>query len=341
MHDTCHGTPKLYEVFDKDFFIGAAVNTSTIKSHDELLKHHFNSITAENEMKFENVHPAENKYTFDQADQIVAFANDQGKNIRGHTLVWHNQTPAWVFENEEGTNISRSMLLERMASHMESIIGRYKGKVYSWDVVNEAVSDKSGEFLRPSPWLKTIGEDYIAKAFEYARQIDPDTLLFYNDYNEFVPEKRDKIYRLVKSIVDKDIPIDGIGLQGHWNLEFPSIDLIRRGIEKYASLGLQLHITELDISVFSHDDKRTDVKQPSEDMLIRQAERYQEIFSLFKEYRDHLTSVTFWGVADDDTWLDNFPVRGRKNWPFLFDELHQPKQSFWEIVKLARQAAER
>lgn len=330
---TLSNIPKLREAYQEHFLIGAAVNPLTLETQRDLLAYHFNSVTAENEMKFERLQPAEGEYTFEQADQMVAFAQTNGMEIRGHTLVWHNQTPRWMFEGRDGTPVDRNTLLARMKAHIDTVVSRYKGSIYAWDVVNEAVSDKDGELLRPSPWLDIIGEDFIAKAFEYAHEADPDTFLFYNDYNESVPEKREKIYDLVKSLKEKDVPIHGIGLQAHWNLEFPTLDHIRQAIERYASLGLMLHITEMDVSVFQHDDKRTDLKQPTEEMLHRQAERYGQMFQLFKEYRDCISSVTFWGAADDYTWLDHFPVKGRKNWPFPFDEEHRPKQAYWEIIQ--------
>ncbi|WP_078553762.1 endo-1,4-beta-xylanase [Bacillus alkalicellulosilyticus] len=329
-------TMKLHEAFKDHFLIGAATNPWTLKKQSELLKNHFNSVTAENEMKFVSLQPSENEFTFDNADLMMSFAKENGMGVRGHTLVWHNQTPKWVFEKQDGSPIDRDALLMRMKSHIDTVMKRYKGEIYAWDVVNEAVSDKDDEILRPSKWLDIIGEDFISKAFEYAHEADPHALLFYNDYNESVPEKREKIYKLVKSLKEKDIPIHGVGLQAHWKLENPSLDLIRQAIERYAELGLKLHITELDVSVFEHEDNRTDLKEPTTDMLERQAERYGELFQLLKEYSRDITSVTFWGAADDYTWLDNFPIRGRKNWPFPFDEHHKPKQSFYELIKVAR-----
>ncbi|WP_199613875.1 endo-1,4-beta-xylanase [Paenibacillus alkalitolerans] len=328
--------PKLHEAFKQHFLIGAAVNPMTLDTQRELLTHHFNSVTAENEMKFERLHPSEDQYTFDDANRLVEFAKANGMGVRGHTLVWHNQTPQWVFEDRNGSAVDRETLLARMKSHIETVVTRYKGSIYAWDVVNEAVSDKSGELLRTSKWLDIAGEDFIAKAFEYAHAADPGAQLFYNDYNESVPEKREKIYTLVKSLKEKGVPIHGIGLQAHWNLEHPTIDDIREAIERYASLGMKLHITELDVSVFRHDDRRTDLAAPNDEMLERQAERYKQFFQLFKEYSDHIKSVTFWGAADDYTWLDNFPVNGRKNWPFLFDTEHKPKQSYWDVLDVAR-----
>ncbi|MFG1732345.1 endo-1,4-beta-xylanase [Paenibacillus sp. 843] len=327
--------PSLHEAYGNSFKIGAAVNPITMVTQKELLAHHFNSVTAENEMKFERLHPSEEVYTFDQADQIVSFAKSNGMAVRGHTLVWHNQTPEWVFQNSSGGKAGRELVLARMKAHIHEVVGRYRGDIYSWDVVNEAIADSGSELLRSSPWLASIGEDFIAKAFEYAHEADPQALLFYNDYNESVPEKREKIYALLKSLKEQDVPIHGVGLQAHWNLEFPSLDDIRRAIERYASLGLMLHITELDVSVFAHEDKRTDLAAPTEEMLERQAERYGQLFRLLKEYSGSIASVTFWGAADDYTWLDHFPVRGRKNWPFVFDENHLPKESYWNLLKEA------
>lgn len=333
MSQSAQELAKLKDVFQGQFLVGAAVNPRTLVGQRDLLREHFNSVTAENEMKFERLQPEEGRYTFEHADRMMDFAREHGIGVRGHTLVWHNQTPAWVFEDGSGGTIDREGLLARMKSHIDTVVGRYKGEIYAWDVVNEAVADSGPEVLRESPWLSIAGEDFIARAFEYAHAADPGALLFYNDYNESVPEKREKIYTLVKSLLDRDVPIHGVGLQAHWSLFHPDTDDIRRAIERYASLGLKLHITELDVSVFAHDDKRTDLKEPSADMMERQAERYGEFFGLFREYSEYITSVTFWGAADDYTWLDYFPVRSRKNWPFLFDAAHQPKPSFWKVVQ--------
>jgi endo-1,4-beta-xylanase len=320
--------PSLSKVYEQSFTIGAAVNLTTIESQKELLKKHFNSITAENDMKFIEIQPAEGQFTFEKADQLAAFAKGNGMKMRGHTLVWHNQTPDWVFQDAD-----RETLLQRMKQHITTVMKRYKGTIFCWDVVNEAVTDEGSELYRPTKWLEIIGEEYIEKAFEFAHEADPDALLFYNDYNESNPEKREKIYKLVKSLVDKGVPIHGVGLQAHWNLVNPSLEDIRTAIERYASLGLKLHLTELDVSVFNFEDKRTDLTEPTSEMLELQAERYQQIFQLLRQYRDNITSVTFWGAADDYTWLSDFPVRGRKNWPFLFDENHQPKESFWKVIQ--------
>ena len=333
------GLPKLHEAFGDCFRIGAAVNPFTIESQRELLAHHFNSVTAENEMKFGSLHPEEKRYTFERADRIMDFATANGMGVRGHTLVWHHQTSDWVFEAKGGGAVDRDTLLERLKAHIDTVVTRYKGSIYAWDVVNEAISDKDGEHLRPSRWLEIAGEDFIAKAFEFAHAADPEALLFYNDYNESDPAKREKIYALVKSLKEKGVPIHGVGLQAHWNLEEPALDRIREAIERYASLDVKLHLTELDVSVFVRDDRRTGLKTPTAAMLERQAERYGQLFRLLVEYRRHIDSVTFWGAADDYTWLDDFPVAGRKNWPFVFDANHRPKQSYWKLLEAAKTGA--
>ncbi|WP_054028449.1 endo-1,4-beta-xylanase [Bacillus sp. FJAT-28004] len=330
--------PKLYEAFQTSFDIGAAVNPSTIVQARDLIATHYNSLTAENEMKFVSLHPAEDTYTFEAADKIVAFAREHGKKMRGHTLVWHNQTSDWVFEEEDGSPVSREKLFDRLRTHIHTVVGRYKDDIYAWDVVNEVIADEGSQLLRPTKWLDIAGPEYIAKAFHFAHEADPKAQLFYNDYNESNPLKRDKIYQLVKSLLEQDVPVHGVGLQAHWSLYSPHLDEIRAAIEKYASLGLRLQLTELDVSMFRHDDLRTDLVHPTEEMLEQQAKRYEAFFHLLTEYQDHIDAVTFWGAADDYTWLSDFPVRGRKNWPLLFNENHEPKGSFWSVIKQPSQS---
>jgi endo-1,4-beta-xylanase len=298
---------------------------ATLLSHADLLERHFNSLTAENEMKWLLIEPTRGKFEFDAADKMVAFAQQQGMAVRGHTLVWHNQTPGWVFEG------GREDLLAAMRSHIETVVGRYRGKIYCWDVVNEAVADDGSDILRRSQWLERVGEDYIAEAFLLAHQVDPGAQLYYNDYNETNPEKRDKIYRLVKGLREQGVPVHGIGLQGHWRLDTPSAADIRAALDLYASLGVRLQVTELDVSLYDWNDRSVDRMVPDPDRIARQGDRYAEIFAIFKEYQTAIDGVTFWGIADDETWLDNFPVRARKDWPLLFDQSHQPKPAFWGV----------
>ncbi len=324
--------PSLHEALSKYFPIGAAVNPAVLESTGPLIAHQYNSLTAENHMKPVEIQPQENHYTFEKADVIADFARKHGMRLRGHTLVWHNQTPDWMFDGVKGSPASREMLLSRMKSHIDTVVGRYRGSIYCWDVVNEAINDGDGELLRRSRWLELVGDDYIQKAFEFAHEADPDAILFYNDYHETVPVKRERIYSLVKDLLDRGTPIHGIGLQAHWNIYEPSIEEIRVAIDRYASLGLQLQITELDVSMFKNDDKRTDLKTPSEEMVELQQIRYEQIFDLFRSYKDVITGITFWGAADDYTWLDYFPGKERRTWPLLFNDQHEPKPGFWAIV---------
>lgn len=324
----------------KDYFsIGVAVSPRALSTDEAgLIKQHFNSLTAENAMKPQSVHPKEDEYTWKDADSIAAFAQRNNMKLRGHTLVWHNQVPNWFFM-DNGQTVSKEKLLERLRSHIQTVVGRYKGKVYAWDVVNEAISDAPGEYLRKTKWLDICGEEYIAKAFQWAHEADPDALLFYNDYNEIDPEKRKKIIRLVEDLRKKNIPIHGVGLQGHWAINEPSATQLDQTLGDFSKLGLNLHITELDISVYPKEHssrERTAADANTEftpEKQKKQAEVYRMCFELFRKYKSSITSVTFWNISDRHSWLDNFPVRGRKDYPLLFDANLRPKQSYWEVVK--------
>ena len=277
----------LFETYKNYFPIGAAVSQQTINSHKELLVKHFNSITAENDMKFSETHPQDGVYTFEKADNLAEFAKENNMLMRGHTLVWHAQTPDWVFA-EGSKPVSKEVLLNRMYEHIQKVAGRYREKVYCWDVVNEAVEDASGGYLRKSIWKETIGDEYLAKAFEYAHEADPSAKLFYNDYNECDEEKSEKIVKLVKSLKDS-APIHGLGLQGHWNIKTPSMDTIKRTLDKYAKLGLELQITEMDISLYEHEDKSVHNDNELKAALEKQSEVYGSVFEIFRQYKDVIT----------------------------------------------------
>lgn len=311
----------------KDYFkIGAAVNEKTIESHADIIKKHFNSVTCENETKFIRLQKAKGSFDFLAADKILHFARENNIAMRGHVFAWHNQSPGWLFEDAD-----KEELLERIKEHIRVVGQRYRDDFYCWDAVNEVIEDKAEEFYRKSPWVNIIGEDFADYVFRYAKEILPNTDLYYNDYNESNPPKRDKIYELVKGMLNRGIPVDGIGMQCHWSIHYPSASLVRQAIEKYAELGLKLQITELDISVFAHNELGR-VEKPTVQMLMLQAKAYQEAFALFREYKDIIDNVTLWGVADDSTWLDDFPVKNRKNWPLLFDEDHKPKEALLRIM---------
>ncbi|MGB8489789.1 MAG: endo-1,4-beta-xylanase, partial [Bacteroidales bacterium] len=298
------------------FDIGVAIPASFIDNQDKvnLIKRHFNSITAENDMKWSSLQPTEGNFNFTNADKIVDFALSNGIKVRGHCLCWHNQVPSWIFRDEQAT-ASKELVLQRLRTHITTVMTHFKGKVYAWDVVNEAIDD-GGSIYRASQWYSICGEDFIFVAFEAARAADPDAKLYYNDYSAVDPAKRDKIYDLLAKLKAQDL-VDGMGLQGHWNINYPSASLISDAINKYNSLGLDVQFTELDVSVYtSNNDPQSAY---TDGLAQKQSVAYGTYFDAFRTFKDAITGVTFWGLADDNTWLDNFPVAGRKNYPLLFD----------------------
>jgi endo-1,4-beta-xylanase len=332
-------TRGLKDYYKKYFPIGVAVAPINLKTDEaQFILEQFNSLTPENAMKMGPIHPEENRYFWNDADSIVAFAQAHGLHVRGHCLCWHNQTPRWLFRDSAGKNISKEVLLQRLKDHISTVVNRYKGKIYAWDVVNEAIADDSAHFFRNSLWYQICGEDFIAKAFEYAHEADPNAILFYNDYNEINAIKREKIYKLVKNLKDKGVPIGGIGLQGHWAINEPSKGQLDSTIKKFADMGLKIQITELDISVYPKEHNARERRPQdmdttfSEEKEKKQIEVYKMCFETFRKYKKVLSGVTFWNVSDRRSWLDNFPVRGRKDYPLLFDRNLKPKKAYWEVV---------
>lgn len=325
----------------KDYFdMGVAVSARSLKTDEaKLIVSEFNSVTPENSMKMGPIHPKEDEYNWKDGDSIAAFAQRNSLKMRGHTLCWHQQAPRWMFVDSKGDTVSKEVLLQRLKDHITTVVKRYKGTIYAWDVVNEAISDSRNEYLRNSQWLRICGEEYIAKAFQWAHEADPDALLFYNDYNEISPVKREKIYKLVKGLKDAGVPIHGVGLQGHWAVNEPSAGQLDSTLKRFSELGLKLHITELDISVYpkEHDAREKKPEDLNTDFTTvkenQQIEKYKTLFELFRKYNNAITSVTFWNISDRDSWLDNFPVRGRKDYPLLFDKDLKPKKAYWEVVK--------
>lgn len=334
--DTAKG---LKDYYKKYFPIGVAVSPGDLKNPAEeaLILKQFNSLTPENAMKMGPIHPEENRYNWKDADAIVDFAVAHGLKVRGHNLCWHEQTPKWLFKDSAGRLVSREVLLKRLKDHITTVVSRYKGKVYAWDVVNEAIDDDSTKFLRNSLWYQICGEDFIAKAFEYAHAADPNAVLFYNDYNTERPQKRERVYRLLKKLVDAGVPINAVGLQAHWSVYEPMPDDLIATIKRFSSLGLKVQITELDISVYPWE-KNMRNKRPGEsdeytpELQRKQAEQYASVFKIFREYKNVITGVTFWNISDKHTWLDGYPVPGRKNYPLLFDQNYQPKKAYWSVV---------
>nr|WP_228450959.1 endo-1,4-beta-xylanase [Chryseolinea soli] len=324
----------------KDYFpMGVAVSPRALLNDDApLIRREFNSLTPENAMKMGPIHPKEQEYFWADADSIVAFAQRNRMKVRGHTLCWHNQTPSWMFVDARGDTVTKEVLLQRLKDHITTVVSRYKGKVYAWDVVNEAVSDTPGELYRKSAWYKICGEEFIAKAFQYAHQADPDAQLFYNDYNEIDPVKREKIFKLVTGLKQAGVPIHGVGLQGHWAISEPSAEQLDATLSRFAGAGLKIQITELDISVYPKEhNARPKTAQDSNTEFTpnkeqKQAETYRMCFELFRKYKQFLSGVTFWNISDRGSWLDNFPVRGRKDYPLLFDQNLKRKNAYSKVV---------
>jgi endo-1,4-beta-xylanase len=324
----------------KDYFpIGVSVSPRELKTDEAgLITMQFNSLTPENVMKMGPLHPKEYEYYWKDADSIVAFARRNKMKLRGHALLWHRQIPSWLFTGADGKTVSKEVLLQRIKDHIITVVTRYKDDVYAWDVVNEAISDAKDTFYRPTKFYEICGEEFIAKAFEWAHAADPNAILFYNDYNETDPVKRQKIISLVKKLSAAGVPVHAVGLQGHWALNEPSKEQLEKTFSDFASLGLPLQVTELDISVYPkvHTGNET-ISRNEDTTYTREKERlqsaqYKMIFGIFRKYREIITGVTFWNISDRHSWLDNFPVQARKDHPLLFDEDLQPKAAYRGVV---------
>lgn len=336
-----HGdeVPALKEAYAAHFSFGAAIDAQ-YSSYEETIGRHFNSVTAENEMKFDALQPTEGNFTFAGADQMVDFAVSRGMDVRGHALIWHNQTPAWVFSG------SSDQVLARMRTHIRTVMQHYQGKVQAWDVVNEAINDDGT--LRGvsggSGWYEALGVSYIEEAFRAAREADPTAKLFYNDFAHYHPPRRQAIYEMLAGLIADGVPIDGVGIQSHLHLEVSSthevtssqtVEELETAIEMYASLGLEVQITEVDVSLYDLGEDPPSVFFNSEnltsDTLEQQAERYGAFFEMFRRHSDVISSLTLWGIVDSNTWLSEFPS-GQEDFPLLFDANQQPKPAFWSVV---------
>ena len=327
-------TKGLKDYYRKYFPIGVAVSPGSIKNPAEtaLILKHFNSLTPENAMKMGAIHPEQNRYNWLNADAIVNFAQEHHLLVRGHNLCWHEQTPKWFFYDKAGMLVSKDTLLQRLKDHIYTVVKHYKGKVYAWDVVNEAVSTNKDEFLRNSLWYQICGEDFIFKAFQYAHEADPKAVLFYNDYGTEQPAKREKVYQLLKKLIDAHIPVDAVGLQAHWSINDPTEKELTETIERFSSLGLKIQITELDMSIYSSKNNPADANGYTTAIAEKQSQQYAMAFNIFRKYKDVITGVTFWNVSDRSSWLNNFPVKGRDNYPLLFDRKLHPKPPYNQVV---------
>ena len=347
----------LKDVFKGYFHVGAALNQAQFEERDArggtIVRTQFDTISPENVLKWESVHPRPDAYAFDAPDRYVAFGEKNHMFIVGHTLVWHSQVPAWVFQNAKGEPLDRDGLLQRMHDHIRTVVGRYKGRIGGWDVVNEALNEDGT--LRQTPWLKIIGEDYLLKAFEYAHEADPKAELYYNDYSVENQAKRNGAVELLKKLKAGGAAVTAIGLQGHDKMEWPTIEQQDATILAFQQLGIKVNITELDIDVLpaASQQRTADVGLSVEAQAklnpyagglpdtVQQAlaRRYADLFAVFCKYRGTISRVTFWGVTDGDSWLNNWPVRGRTSYPLLFDRQGQPKPAFQAVIRTARQGS--
>lgn len=342
----------LKNAFRGKFLIGTALNYTALQGKSPMdiaiAVKHFNALTPGNSMKPDTLQRTEGQFNFTDGDRLVEIAQKNGATPVGHVLVWHEQTPKWFFEGAEGQPVSRELALVRLRKHIFTVVGHYRGRVKQWDVVNEAINDAPG-LLRPTPWLKAIGEDYIAEAFRAAHEADPNALLIYNDYNVELPYKRPKAMQLLKSLLAQKVPVHAVGIQCHWRMEFPDFAEVEKAITEFAALGLKVMITELDIGVLptkyqGADIATTETMTPEQqavmnpytqalpdDVAQKHAERYRQAFEMFLRHQDVIGRVTLWGTHDGDSWLNNFPVRGRTDYPLLFDRQGKPKPALFAV----------
>ncbi len=345
--------PTLKDAFAGKFYIGTALNIDQITEKDkkavQVIRNNFNAIVAENCMKMGPIHPKEDVFDFSMADKFVDFGVKNKMFIIGHNLVWHSQTPSWLFKDKDGNDVSREVLIERMKKHIYTVVGRYKGRIKGWDVVNEVIDDKDGS-LRKSKFYQIIGEDFVKLAFQFAHEADPDAELYYNDYSLTNPAKRRGAVAMVKKLKEQGVKIDAVGEQCHIGLDTPTLEEYEQTIKDFAALGVKVMITEMDISVLPMDwsvgadvSARIQYKNKS-DLYVKGLpasvnaafeKRYLDFFKLFLKYDDVITRVTLWGVNDAQSWKNGWPIPGRTDYPLLFDRKYQAKPVVKKIIREA------
>ncbi len=358
---TACGTPddnrdtSLKEALKSKFWIGTALNVGHIFQRDPradlLIKHQFSAIVAENCMKSMYLQPHPGEFFFDEADRFVEYGEKNNMWITGHTLIWHSQAPAWFFVDETGADVSREVLIERMRSHIHTVVGRYKGRIKGWDVVNEAIMEDGS--WRKSKFYEIIGEDFIPLAFRFAHEADPEAELYYNDYNEWHAGKRATVTRLVRDMKAAGLRVDGVGMQGHIGMDYPSIEEYQAAIDDYAAAGVKVMVTELDMSALPRPQQGMDGANITDTVAFRAAmnpytaglpqdvsdrwnKRMGEVFKLFLDNSDKISRVTLWGVTDGGSWLNNFPMPGRTDYALPFDRNYEAKPVVNDIIKMAK-----
>jgi endo-1,4-beta-xylanase len=343
----------LKAAFKNDFLIGAALNEAEFTGQNPnaaaLVKVQFDTISPENVLKWESVHPKPDQYNFGPADQYVEFGRKNGMFVIGHNLVWHSQTPKWVFQDDKDNPVDRDTLLARMSNHIATVVGRYQGKIGGWDVVNEALNEDGT--LRESSWKKIIGEDYLLKAYQFAHAADPQAELYYNDYSLENAPKREGAIALIKKLQAQGVHIAGVGLQGHYKMDWPTPAQVDETIAAFSHLGVKVMITELDMDVLPPATRSQSAEVSMnfalqaklnpytnglpDDVQQQLAKRYADLFTVFVKHKDCVSRVTFWGVTDRGSWLNDWPVKGRTAYPLMFNRDGSPKPAFNAIVQVA------
>ena len=348
--------PSLKDAVGDKFLMGVALNVNQSSGVDtssiKLVKQHFNSIVAENCMKCEVIHPEEDRYDFTLADQFVSFGEKNGMAVIGHCLIWHSQLAPWFCVDEKGNNVTPEVLKQRMKDHITTIVTRYKGRIKGWDVENEAILEDGS--YRKSKFYEILGEEFIPLAFQYAHEADPDAELYYNDYAMNMPGKREGVVKLVSSLKEKGIRIDAVGMQGHMGMDYPDINEFEQSIVAFAGTGVKVMVTEWDMSALPTVKQSANISDTVayQKMLNPYPEtlpdsvskawnnRMKQFFDLFEKHADVISRVTAWGVSDSDSWKNDFPVKGRHDYPLLFDRNYQPKPFVKEIMAESQSPAE-
>lgn len=342
----------LKETLGKHFLIGAAIDVPTVAGEDpvaeNLIKAQFNQVVPENCMKSEEIHPEIDRWNWTESDQLVAWAQKNNMALIGHCLVWHSQAPKWLFEDKDGKPCSREVLIGRLYNHIMTVVTRYKGKIKGWDVVNEAFEDDGS--YRKSPLYNIIGPEFIELAFQFAHEADPDLELYYNDYSMSKPAKREAVCKLVRSLKAKGIRIDAVGLQSHHGYNYPDWTEYEQSIEALSNEGVKVMLTEIDMNMLPNPDgfSGAEISQnfelqakynPYAKGLDKKAQklfnqRYLDLFKIVERHKDVISRITFWGANDNHTWLNDWPIKGRTNYPLLFDRESKQKPVVKDIVKL-------
>ena len=337
--------PGLKDAYKDYFTIGVAVNKHNISDPAQIaiIKKQFNSVTAENAWKPGEIHPKEGVWNFGLADSIANFCRENGIKMRGHCLCWHSQFADWMFTDKKGKPVKKEVFYERLRDHIHTVVNRYKDVVYAWDVVNEAMADDGrpfefvdGKMVPASPYrqsrhFKLCGDEFIAKAFQFAREADPTGVLIYNDYSCVDNGKRERIYNMVKKMKDAGVPIDGIGMQGHYNIYFPDEEQLEKAINRFKEIVNIIHITELDLRTNTESGgqlrfARGEAKPQAPYIGTLQEDQYARLFKIFRKHADVIKNVTFWNLSDKDSWL------GVNNHPLPFDENFKAKRSL-QIIR--------